>query len=144
MCLRTDEDGEAAGCEGYDIWRNDRARWRSGNAAVCKTAMRGFDSRPCLMGHWYWRTGSETNGGPALADSADQGSRVKTASRTARQCPPKRVPASEEASGISARISSTVVYLYVVILHFDFLVLHFRHARVAELVYAEDLKSFTG
>ena len=24
------------------------ARWRSGNAAVCKTAMRGFDSRPGL------------------------------------------------------------------------------------------------
>ncbi len=24
------------------------AWWRSGNAAVCKTAMREFDSRPCL------------------------------------------------------------------------------------------------
>lgn len=24
-------------------------RWRSGNAAVCKTAMRGFDSRPHLQ-----------------------------------------------------------------------------------------------
>lgn len=25
------------------------ARWRSGNASVCKTDMRGFDSRPCLQ-----------------------------------------------------------------------------------------------
>ena len=25
------------------------ARWRSGNAAVCKTAMQGFDSPPCLI-----------------------------------------------------------------------------------------------
>ena len=26
------------------------ARWRSGNASVCKTDMRGFNSRPCLTG----------------------------------------------------------------------------------------------
>ena len=26
----------------------NKAWWRSGNAAVCKTAMRGFDSRPRL------------------------------------------------------------------------------------------------
>ncbi len=29
--------------------RTGKAWWRSGNAAVCKTAMRGFDSRPRLL-----------------------------------------------------------------------------------------------